>query len=174
MRPGASLANLEDIVLCGEIELLAPHEQTARRYGPGDAVQQAVGSGGVFAVPRQVWMLEHMTGFLPPMFLLPVQATLFGTLNFRSLLGMTVDAVWRMLGGGLDDDGPENWKNWLGNVRAHPQSIRRVNNHWEIAEIVEEVHEHNLAHPEAPWASAASAPSTPGPVSARPTASCST
>jgi FAD/FMN-containing dehydrogenase len=148
---GRFLANMEDIVLCGEIEQQDTHRQERHVYRPGDSVIQPAGAGGLFAVRDQVWLLEHMTGFLPAMFLLPLQAALFGTGNLRSLVGMCRDSLRLWLGGDGEEYSGQEWKNWLGNVVAHPRSVRRVNNEWEVVEIVHEVQDHNAAQPKEPW-----------------------
>jgi FAD/FMN-containing dehydrogenase len=148
---GRFLANMEDTVLYGEIEQQDTHRQERKVYRPGDTVIQAAGAGGIFAVRDQVWLLEHMTGFLPAMFLLPLQSALFGTGNLRSLVGMSRDALRLWLGGDGEEYSGQEWKNWLGNVVAHPRSVRRVNNEWEVVEIIHEVQEHNTAQPADLW-----------------------
>ena len=135
---GRLSCTLHDFVLRGELSVSRGGDVQGRQLTPGHVYQLQPRESLTFAIPEQAWMLEYARGFVPAMFLMPIWATLFSTLDLMSLWDLVRISTRRMAIDWLGWTPKNRWRNWMGNQKATPRQKRRPSSMAALQEIVRE------------------------------------
>ena len=135
---GRLTCTLHDYVLMGQLNVSRGDDVKGRTLTPGHVCQLQPAENLTFAIDEQAWMLEYARGFVPAMFLMPIWATLFSTLDVPSLWDLVRIATRRMAIDWLGWTPKNRWRNWMGNQKAAPLQIRRPVSLAAMQQIVRE------------------------------------